>query len=121
MDVYPVPPFALTNVEAVNRDKTPAEREHLIRETAWLLALPTVTLPADWQFPAALQYAGINPRSGDVGRKLDYIEYALLATGEDVRIVQMAMYGALAEDEIGAAEDSFRRDRRERGPEADPF
>lgn len=106
--VYPVPPFALTSVETLHCDKGHAERERLVRETAWLLALPNVTPPADWQFPRALEHAGIEPRAGAHGRLLDYIEYGLLATPADVRLVQHAMYGALAEGEIGAAEAAFR-------------
>jgi hypothetical protein len=119
--VYPVPPFALTNVEIANRAKLPDERECIVRETAWLLALPDVVAPEDWRFPRALQHAGIDPRSGDVGRLLDYIEYGLLVTSSDVRAVQNAMYGALTEDEIGAAEAAFRRDGGGPGADADPF
>ncbi|MGC9395392.1 MAG: hypothetical protein ACP5J4_11110 [Anaerolineae bacterium] len=119
--VYPVPPFALTNVETANRDKAPEQRERLVRETAWLLALPEVTVPDDWCFPRALQHAGIEPRVGESGELLDYIEYGLLVTGDDVRAVQNAMYGALTEDEIGAAEAAFRRDGGGSNAAADPF
>ncbi len=125
IEVYPVPPFALTNVEARYPATTPegiALRERMIRETAWLLALPDVKVPADWQCPRALQHAGIEPRQGETGRMLDYIEYGLLLTADDIRAVQAAMYGgALTEEEIGAAEDSFRSDRRQREFTADPF
>lgn len=125
VEVYPVPPFALTNVEARYPGGTPeavALRERMIRETAWLLALPDVSIPEGWQCPRALQHAGIEPRQGTTGRILDYIEYGLLLTADDIRAVQAAMYGgALTEDEIGAAEATFRLDRRHTTTTADPF
>ncbi|HOU13466.1 MAG TPA: hypothetical protein PKZ84_10135 [Anaerolineae bacterium] len=125
VEVYPVPPFALTNVEARYPGVTPEAvtlRERMIRETAWLLALPDVSIPEGWQCPRALQHAGIEPRQGETGRILDYIEYGLLLTADDIRAVQVAMYGgALTEDEIGAAEATFRLDRGHTTTTADPF
>jgi hypothetical protein len=119
--VQPVPPFALAEIErryAAPHDTLASEdpaarasREKLTREVAWLLALPDVVTPEDWQFPRALRYAGIEPRDGDEGRLLDYIEYALLVTPGDIQAVQAVMYGAaLTEDDIGAAEAVFPAD-----------
>ncbi len=122
IEVQAVPPFVFTAIEAAHplpHGKVPhAEmqaallaREQLQRETAWLIALPDVEVPEGWAFPRALGHAGIQPRAGEHGRLLDYIEYGLLATPEDVRAVQTAMYGgALTEEEIGAAEATFPGD-----------
>ncbi len=123
VEVQPVPPFLYANIEAAHpipaqldpeaAAQALAARERLQRETAWLVALAAVTPPAGWRFPAALAYAGLQPREGEAGRKLDYIEYALLATAEDVQRVQAVMYGgALTEAEIGAAEAAFPGDGR---------
>lgn len=117
LHVYPVPPFVFTAIEAAHPLPDPptpgamVDRECLLREAAWLMALPEVRVPEAWEFPRALTYAGLAPRVGDEGRLLDYIEYELLATAEDVRAVQLAMYGgALTEAEIGTAEAAFPGD-----------
>lgn len=119
--VQPVPPFALAEIErrytpayataATEDPAARASREKLAREVAWLMALPDVAVPDDWQFPRALRYAGVEPREGDEGRLLDYIEYGLLVTPGDIQAVQAVMYGsALTEDDIGAAETTFPAD-----------
>jgi len=116
--VYPVPPFVFSNIEATHplpQGVDSAElaraavlRDQLIQDTAFLLALKDISVPADWKFPEVLQYANLHPREGEAGRKLDYIEYELLLTPEDVTQVTAAMYGgALTEAEIGAAEAVF--------------
>lgn len=122
VDVHPVPPFFLTAVQNEYRvdadmagDSSLAAletRAQAVREAAWLMALPSVIVPAGWKFPFALEYCGIEPREGDVGLWLDYVEYGLLATGDDVRAVQAAMYGApeVTEDEIRDAEATFPAD-----------
>jgi len=130
LTVQPVPPFALAEIErrytpasATAASEDPAARlarEQITREVAWLLALPDVTVPADWQFPRALRYAGIEPREGEEGRLLDYIEYGLLLTPADIQAVQAVMYGDVTEDEIGAAEATFPVDGRRDAPFAYP-
>lgn len=111
VDVYVVPPFALTAVAARfpgDDAATIATREQTQRETAWLIAMPGLTVPDDWQFPDGLRYAGVEPRKGDRGRLLDYIEYGLLQTNNDILSVQAVMYAeTVTEDEIGAAEAVF--------------
>ena len=122
VDVHPVPPFAMANIEAsnsipANLDGDALEaaihsREMLMRDAAWLLALPDVVVPEGWEFPAPLRFAGVYPRENEMyGLKLDYIEYGLLLTPADVEAVQRVMFGAaLTEDEIGAAEETFPTD-----------
>lgn len=111
VDVYVVPPFALTAVAARfpgDDAATVATREQMQRETAWLIAMPGLTVPDDWQFPDGLRYAGVEPRAGGAGRLLDYIEYGLLQTNNDILSVQTVMYAeTVTEDEIGAAEAVF--------------
>jgi len=119
--VTPVPPFALAeinrrypvpaNLSATDAQAALAEREKLAREVAWLLALPVVDVPIDWTFPRGLVYAGIQPREGESGRLLDYIEYGLLVTPADIAAVQAVMYGAdVTEPEVTAAEATFQPD-----------
>ncbi len=115
--VCPVPPFALSAVE--EKFPLPAEddsalvtavlarRERAVRDVAWLCALPDVAVPDDWRFPVALNYAGVEPRPGELGRKIDYIEYELLASTEDVTRVREAMWGVLSEADVAAAEATF--------------
>jgi len=118
VQVSPVPPFALAEIErrytpaftgdAVEERAAQASREKLVREVAWLMALPDVVAPDDWQFPRGLRYAGIAPREGDEGRILDYIEYGLLTTPGDIQAVQAVMYGAdVTESDVHAAEAAF--------------
>lgn len=113
--VKTVPPFAMAAIEAAlppmdEMAGRAATRARLSREAAWLLALPDVEVPEDWNFPPGLSYAGVDPREGEEGRKLDYIEFALLAQAQDIENVQQVMYGELTEDEVSAAEDMFPRD-----------
>lgn len=111
VEVLPVPPFALAVVASRfpgDDAATIATREQTQRETAWLIALPGLTVPDDWQFPDGLRYAGVEPRAGGAGRLLDYIEYGLLQTNNDILSVQTVMYAeTVTEDEIGAAEAVF--------------
>jgi hypothetical protein len=130
IEVLPVPPFALAAVKAAHPPPTnlePAElaealatQERLTREVSWLIALPDVEVPEDWEFPRGLRYAGIHPREGEEGRRLDYIEYRLLITHEDLVQVREVMYGAvLSEEEIAAAEATFRPDGGREAPAGD--
>jgi hypothetical protein len=130
-EVQPVPPLAISvigaqhpipeNLDADETQAAMAARERLINEAAWLMALGHVEVPEDWQFPRGLTYAGIKPREGDEGRVLDYIEYGLLATTEDLEKVQVAMYGdALTEAEVDAAAAIFPGDGGRPAAAADP-
>lgn len=117
IDVRPVPPFALAEIErhytfpvleGTELAQAQAARERMTREAAWLMALPDVTVPDDWQFPRGLRYAGIQPREGDDGLLLDYIEFGVLIAPSDIQAVQAVMYSSdLTEEEIGAAEATF--------------
>jgi hypothetical protein len=131
IEVLPVPPFALAAIDTahpVPENLSPEEartalatRERIASEAAWLLALPDIEVPESWEFPRGLRYAGLQPREGQEGRLLDYIEYALLATHEDAEQVQRVMYGAaLMEEEIAAAEATFRPDGGRETPADDP-
>lgn len=122
VEVQPVPPLALTNVAALlplrGLDETTynavqAARKRSVQDTAWLLAFPGLRAPDSWQFPLALQHVGLQPREGDTGRLLDYIEYGLLLNNDDIQRVQAVMHdGALTEAEVEAAVETFRRQRR---------
>jgi hypothetical protein len=80
------------------------------------MALPEVAVPNEWTFPEALRRVGIEPRTGDDGRRLDYIEYELLRSAQDVKAVQDVMYGPLGEQEVEAAVATFQpEDSEERG------
>jgi hypothetical protein len=118
VEVQPVPPLALSvigernpvpeNLDAEQTQAAMSAQDRLVNEAAWLMALGHVEVPEDWQFPRGLTYAGIQPREGDAGRVLDYIEYGLLVTTDDLKKVQQAMYGdALTESEVDAAEAIF--------------
>lgn len=124
--VLPVPPCALAAIESrfplpetqdMERFRAAMEaRSTALRETGWLMALPEVVVPSEWAFPEALRRVGIEPRTGDDGRRLDYIEYELLRSAEDVRAVQDVMYGPLGEQEVEAAVATFQpEDSEERG------
>jgi hypothetical protein len=111
-NVYPVPPFALAIVAAMfpadGDPATIAAREQKQRETAWLIGFQGLAVPEDWQFPEGLRYAGIEPRAGEQGRLLDYIEYGLLLRDADIAKTQAVMYGeTVTEEEITAAEAVF--------------
>lgn len=112
--VESVPPFALGEVSRripASAPEAEEARAALAREVAWLMALPTLSVPEEWKFPRGLIHAGIQPRDGENGRILDYIEYELLRTHQDIADVQSAMYGtAITEEEISAAEATFQPD-----------
>lgn len=116
--VEPVPPFALNAVERrftalVSGDSPESyaardSMEQMIKEAAWLMAIKDVEVPDSWNFPRGLLYAGVQPREGDDGRLLDYIEYGLLLTPADVQAVQAVMYDSnLTGDELSEAEETF--------------
>lgn len=117
VNVKSVPPFALAVVAAKfpvpDGEKKEiaialAEQERRQREVAWLIAFEGLAVPEEWQFPDGLRYVGIEPRAGEKGRLLDYIEFGLLQTSADVSKVQTVMYdSAVTEEEIEAAEAVF--------------
>ena len=126
LEVLPVPGAALSHIEDAHplpevgevadataaervafRDAVNAQRE-AITAGAWLLALPQVQPPAEWRFQEELTYVGLKPRAGEVGRKLDYIEYELLRHVDDLKAVRAVMYGAdLSEGEVNATAATF--------------
>lgn len=121
--VLPVPPFAVAAVES--RFPLPEAEDHerfrqalearaaAVRETGWLMALPEVTVPDGWQFPDALERVGIHAREGEVGQRLDYIEYDLLRSTDDVRAVLDIMHGPIAEAEVAQAVATFQPESEE--------
>lgn len=52
--------------------------------------------PANWVVPQVLQDFGVEPRSGTLGRKLDYIQVELLQTPGDVELAQGIILGDVA-------------------------
>jgi hypothetical protein len=121
VEVQSVPPFALAEIErrfssiegleGAELKQAQDARARLAREAAWLMALPDVTVPENWEFPRGLRYAGIQAREGEAGELLDYIEYGLLCTPQDIQDVQRVMYGAdLTEEDISTAEATFQPD-----------
>ena len=76
-------------------------------DVAYLYAFEDWSVPRGWQFPESLRYGGVEPRDGDEGRKLDWIQYELLSSANDFAKAQRAMFGVTAE-EVEAASKSFR-------------
>lgn len=132
VQVYPVPPFALSAIEArYSEPEMPegdreslewrrwvselrqarAQREQAVTEAALLVALRDVELPEGWRLPEAFRLAGFQEREGERGRRLDYVQYELLIAPGDLVAVQSAMYGStLTEEEVKAAEATFPSD-----------
>lgn len=83
-------------------------RGHLVHEFSLLYAFEGLAVPEDWEPPRlALAHAGLSAREGEAGRLLDYVEFALLVTEEDVKQASRAMHGEsapLTEVEVAAAE-----------------
>ena len=50
------------------------------------------TPPKTWQFPQRIKDYGKLPRSGERGRRVDYIKYELLGTPDDVTSAQEIIY-----------------------------
>jgi hypothetical protein len=108
--------------------KARAERA---RQTAWaeaslLFGLPEVEVPDGWQPPAAeLEYltgGEWKPRQGETGRKLDYIEWDLLAVVGDYQRVQAAInqLAMVSEEATDAVEATFRGDLEVQGQGKEP-
>lgn len=99
-----------------------AARNKKQNELTLLMGLPEVT-PAegeDWFEPLA--YVGIEPRAGKLGRKLDYIQYVLLANPLDLTRVFDAIntISFPREDAIRAQMESFRGHRGRNGAQSVP-
>lgn len=105
-EVRSVPPLAMRELYRRHHDEQET-LERLLREVPLLIGLQGLPVPKDWQFPQALGYAGIAPREGQEGRLLDYIEYHLLATKEDLDALNQALFGEISEAEIADAEATF--------------
>jgi hypothetical protein len=91
------------------------------RQVAWaeamlLFGLPEVQVPDGWQPPIEeLEYltdGQWEPRQGDTGRKLDYIEWDLLRVMADYQKVQAAInqLAMISEEAVAAIEATFRGD-----------
>jgi hypothetical protein len=118
-----------------NRDD-PAYRETLreaeqARQTAWaeaslLFGLPDVEVPDGWEPPAEelgyLTDGQWKPRRGETGRKLDYVEWDLLAVVGDYQRVQAAInqLAMVSEEAADAIEATFRGDLEIQGQGKEP-
>lgn len=81
-------------------------------EVQFLWALRDVEVPDGWKPPlASIQYIlpDWEPRQGEMGRKLDYIEWGLLQNPGDVTRVQRAIneLGGIDEEVVKAIESTF--------------
>ena len=73
------------------------------------------TPPKTWQFPQRLKDYGKLPRSGERGRRVDYIKYELLGTPDDVTSAQEIIYSIapITTREVDAAAAMFPGDTLE--------
>jgi hypothetical protein len=87
-----------------------AARATAINEYTIVMALPDVVPPDDEEWFAALAQFGVQHRAGALGRKLDYIQYYLLATNADWELVwkTVADLTYVKEERIAALEETFR-------------
>lgn len=96
------------------------------RQTAWaeaslLFGLPEVEVPEGWEPPVEeLEYltgGQWEPRQGEQGRKLDYIEWDLLSVVGDYQRVQAAIneLAMVSEKAVDAVEGTFRGDLEVQG------
>lgn len=91
-----------------------AKRDDLFSEMYMLMALREVTVPEDFDAETlveTLQYADPDwkPREGPAGKKLDYIEWELLADTDDYGLVTdiIAKLSGVDTEEVEAVEASF--------------
>lgn len=79
-----------------------------------LFGLPEVEAPNDWEPPIELAYIAPDwkPREGELGRKLDYIEWELLRTIGDHQKVTAAInaLAMISEEAVDAIEATFPDD-----------
>jgi len=104
--VRAVPPAAIRVVFRAYADDPEMQRA-MANDFPLLYAFDELSVPEGWQLPEAFSYAGVQPRDGKSGRKLDYIEYVLLATESDNTQIQRAMFGDVTEEDIQAAAETF--------------
>lgn len=67
--------------------------------------------PEGWKLPARVKRLGIKPKTGNDGRRLDYIRYVLLPTNADVEACQIAMSGMtspILSEEVATIAKLFR-------------
>jgi len=113
-------------------DYLQAKREaEQARQMAWaeaslLFGLPDVQVPDGWEPPTEeLEYltgGQWQPRQGEKGRKLDYIEWELLAVVGDYQRVQAAInqLAMVSEEAVDAVEATFRGDLEVQGQGEEP-
>lgn len=121
--VHPVPAFALAEVESHYRVEAPPppdsserqdweqqavevarQREAAVTEAVLLIALRDVPTPDDWEFPDYLRNAGVTPREGERGRRLDWLQYGLLVTPRDIaEVARAAVATPVRDDAIQSA------------------
>lgn len=87
-----------------------AARGKLASEFTVLYALPDVQVPDDEEWFAPLADLGLKHRDGKRGRKLDYIQFYLLASNADWEVLWSAISDLtyVKEERIAAHESSFR-------------
>lgn len=88
------------------------ERDQALWEFYLVECLPGLEVPAGWRESAAwrdLAAAGISPRPGSQGLRRDYVEYALVATLEDERLLRQAFVEAndITDEDRAEAEQFF--------------
>lgn len=90
--------------------KAQAARTRVSSEFTILYALPDVKPPDDDQWLELLELYGVVPRKGPQGRKLDYIEFHLLASQSDWDLVWQTIVELTypKPERIDAQEASFR-------------
>jgi len=100
-----------------------ARRDDLFSEMYMLMALREVTVPEDFNIgllAETLQYADPDweVREGAAGRKLDYIEWELLADTDDYNLVTSAIaeLSGVDTEEVEAVEASFPGDMEGQTP-----
>lgn len=98
-----------------------AERNKKQFDLELLMGLPEVT-PEDGNWFEPLAYAGVPPREGKLGHKLDYIQYVLLANPVDLARVVDAIHRISypREDAIRAQMESFRGHSGRNGAQSVP-
>jgi hypothetical protein len=118
-NVYGVPQLLLARLDTLpdfqigvdDAVETVIDKQRLLEaaksDLAYLLAFKDVRVPDGWKFSAEARAAGLVPRDGDEGRKVDYIEQEILTTGRDAMAAQAAMF-ALTDEEVNAAGALFR-------------
>ncbi len=94
------------------------QRMAVLQEAYTLFALKGVVVPEDFditeKFGDELSYLDPDwrPREGKSGRKLDYVDYILLANSNDTLLVSEAINELVSIDQevVDAIEDSFQDD-----------